>query len=85
MQLTQVLSGVQEDKATICFSSQREVGPAIKVPEKIQPMLEEFQRIIYDELPDEIPPIRDIQHHIDLIPRVGLPNIPHYWINPKEF
>jgi len=38
----------------------KEVGPAIEVPEKMKPMLEEFQRIVHDELPDEVSPMRDI-------------------------
>jgi len=37
-----------------------EIGLAIEVPEKMKPMLEEFQRIVYDELPDELSPMRDI-------------------------
>jgi len=31
-----------------------EVGPPIEVPEKMKPMLEEFQKIVHDELPDEL-------------------------------
>ena len=36
------------------------VGPTIEVPEKMKPMLEEFQRIVHDELLDELPLMRDI-------------------------
>ena len=61
-----------------------EVVPSIEVPGKLKPMLGEFKRIVHDELSDELPPMRDIQHHIDLISRASLSNLPYYRINPKE-
>ena len=37
-----------------------------------------------DELPNSLPPIRSISHHIDLIPGESLPNKAMYRLTPRE-
>jgi hypothetical protein len=47
------------------------------IPTEFSTMLEEFQDIMPDEVPNQLPPIREVQHAIDLIPGLTLPNLPH--------
>ena len=47
-------------------------------------MLKEFDDVIPEHLPTELPPMRNIQHHMDLILSVSLPNVPHYRMSSKE-
>ena len=54
------------------------------LPEEIQAVLDNFMDIIVDELPNELPPIRSVSHHIDLIPGESLPNKAAYRLTPQE-
>ena len=47
-------------------------------------MLDDYANIIVDEFPNELPPVRSISHHIDLIPGASLPNKATYRLTPLE-
>lgn len=54
------------------------------LPAEIQKMLQKFNDIVVDDLPDTLPPKRNISHHIDFIPIASFPNKEAYQMSPKD-
>ncbi|KAL8116363.1 hypothetical protein AgCh_022749 [Apium graveolens] len=79
-----IIKGEKEIGKLYALVIKGETSGSAKYPSKVQPILDEFASLVPDELPESLPPMRDIQHHIDLQPGVSLPNLPHYRMSPKE-
>jgi hypothetical protein len=63
---------------------QRGEGEDIPIPTEVAKVLEEYVDVIPNELLDSLPPKRDIEHHIDLIPGESLPNHASYIMSPTK-
>jgi len=55
----------------------------IILPE-VAPIITRFADVFPNDLSDQLPPMSNIQHAIDLVPRATLPNLPHYQMNSME-
>jgi hypothetical protein len=44
----------------------------------------EFDDVFPEDIPNGLPPLRGIEHQIDLVPRASIPNCPAYRSNPEE-
>ncbi|XP_026416326.1 uncharacterized protein LOC113311741 [Papaver somniferum] len=70
--------------STHTLSSHEDTKPMVQVPSQVQPLLSKYHALFPEELPVSLPPFRDVQHCIDLIPGSSLPNQAHYRLSPTE-
>ena len=60
------------------------IPPLETIPLKVQELLQEFGDVFSKEIPLGLPPLRGIEHQIDLVLGRSLPNRPTYRTNPQE-
>jgi hypothetical protein len=68
----------------LCKDEAPKTNNSHNLPLVLSSLLQEFQDVFPDELPPGLPPLRGIEHRIDLIPGAPLPNKAPYRINPEE-
>nr|GFC67083.1 uncharacterized protein [Tanacetum cinerariifolium] len=54
------------------------------VPSQVISVLEEFADVVPQELPSDLPPMRDIQHCIDFVSGSAIPHKAAYRMSPQE-
>jgi hypothetical protein len=54
------------------------------LPSVVLYLLQDFEDVFLDEIPAGLPPLRGIEHQIDLVPGASCPNRPAYCTNPEE-
>ncbi|XP_060211922.1 uncharacterized protein LOC132639493 [Lycium barbarum] len=53
-------------------------------PSSMSSLLQEYEALFPEEMPDGLPPLRGIEHQIDFVPGSQIPNKPTYRSNPEE-
>ena len=56
------------------LNSRKEKEGSSEIPHKVLDLLSEFGDVISNNFPEGLPPVRQISHQIDLIPRASFPN-----------
>ena len=54
------------------------------IPNEVKEVLDKYEGLISEGMPKSLPPIRDISHCIDFIPRATLPNKASYKMTPQQ-
>ncbi|XP_013709297.1 uncharacterized protein LOC106412983 [Brassica napus] len=55
-----------------------------ELPSEVHDLMERYKEVFSEDIPTGLPPIRGIEHQIDLMPGAPLPNQAAYRVNPEE-
>ncbi|KAL0886355.1 hypothetical protein Bca101_010338 [Brassica carinata] len=69
-------------KKSLLASSSSNLAP--EIPSELLGILQDYSDVFPEENPKGLPPVRGIEHQIDLVPGASLPNRPAYCTNPVE-
>lgn len=75
---------VKQNKVVYAFLNISQQNKGHFLPEIVQPLIKEYFDLTLEELPVELPFMKEIQHQIDLNLGASLPNLPHFRMSPQE-
>ena len=70
----------------MCYAliPRRDKEGSSEIPPKVSGLLSEYGDVISNNVPEELPPVRQISHQIDLIPGASFPNKAAHRMTPAE-
>jgi hypothetical protein len=68
----------------LCKDAILSTNDMTSLPSVVSNVRQAFNDVFPEEIPAGLPPLRGIEHQIDLIPGASLPNRPPYYTNPEE-
>ncbi|XP_022682409.1 uncharacterized protein LOC111257333 [Setaria italica] len=68
----------------VCKDTLLSANDLTSVPSVVARVLQEYEDVFLEEAPAGLPPLRGIEHQIDLVPGAALPNRPAYHTNLEE-
>ncbi|XP_010541803.1 PREDICTED: uncharacterized protein LOC104815187 [Tarenaya hassleriana] len=86
LKASQVVRAVRQEHPVLLlvFKDQLSLRTETPLSPVISRLLERYSDVFPDEIPAGLPPIRGIEHQIDLVLGAPLPNRPAYQINPAD-
>ncbi|XP_060200790.1 uncharacterized protein LOC132629067 [Lycium barbarum] len=82
------LKGVDERHFMVCLVNKDLLLNANQatstLPSSMSSLLQEYEALFPEEMPDGLPSLRGIEHQIDFVPGSQIPNKPGYRSNPEE-
>ncbi|KAI0529218.1 hypothetical protein KFK09_001765 [Dendrobium nobile] len=82
---SQCRKAMQESTISYILVVKEVVPAAVTIHPRVQELLQEFCDVFPEEILAGLPPAREIQHEIELIPGAMLPNRPPYRLRPDEY
>ena len=78
------LDGMKHHRMCYALIPRKDKEGSSKIPLEVSDLLSEFRDIIFDNVLERLPPVRQINHQIDLIPRASLPNKAAHRLTPTK-